>query len=243
MVLAAIHRLGNVHHAPVRWFLASLVWGGVAFYSALRLNTAIFHATGWPQRTIVDFVAPVVEEILKAVLIVYLVRSDRVTHASETLFYGFCAGIGFALLENIFYVNLGAGVEPSLIRVGSTNLMHASSTALIGLAVYRNKFPKKHHLHGWIDRHHHVAAARAALLLVLRIGLLRILVKGIVLKGVLLRAMASGERRHTTFNVLVDRPIGTGVIVSAVGLGLAFVVTMLITARRLSRAELAVATP
>lgn len=228
--------MAHVRHAPVGLTLAALAWGAIAFELALRTNTGVYDLTGWSRNTVVNYVAPLFEELFKAAFIVFLVRSQRVTRATTCLFCGFASGIGFSLVENLFYVSIGGGTESSLIRVGSTTLMHASSTALIGLAILRSRQPTESR-RSWMDRFPQLSSLRAAASVALRIGLLRVAVKGVVLKGVLLRALVSGERRHTTFNVVVDRPVGPFVIASAVGLGLVFLVSMLFTARRIARDE------
>ena len=222
-----------------RLIVVSLAWGGLAFYGALRLNTFIYTSSGLGLNSVVNYVAPVVEETLKAILVVFLVRTRRVHDAVHCLLYGLAIGTGFAVVENLFYLHIGGGLDSTLIRVGSTSLMHATSTALVGLAVLRLNTPAPPREHHWADRHPHVAVIQAALAFVLRVGVLRVfLVKGIVLKGVLLRSLLAADSRHAGFNTVVNRPVDTVVIIGAVGLGVAFEVFTLWTAHRLAATEL-----
>ncbi len=238
LVLVAIKELGRVHGVQLKWLLAGLVWGAAMFYVALRLNTAVYSGSGWSRDTVVNFVAPAIEEVLKALFILWLVRSKRVSDAAHGLLYGFAAGIGFAAVENVFYVAIGGGLDSSFIRLGSTTLMHASSTALIGLAILKLHVPAPAHHPHWFERRPHVAVAGALAVVALKLGLLKLVVlKGLVLKGVLVRSLLVADGRHSGFNVLVARPIDTAVIVSAVAVGVVFTAFMLFTARRLTALE------
>jgi CRP-like cAMP-binding protein/RsiW-degrading membrane proteinase PrsW (M82 family) len=81
--------------------------------------------------------APVIEEIVKALVLLYFVSQPRFRYFIDGAIYGFAAGIGFAMTENIFYV---INTEsPSLVlaisRVLSASLMHATASAVVGIAL------------------------------------------------------------------------------------------------------------
>lgn len=89
-------------------------------------------------------VAPLLEETLKAVVLLYLVRRPGFTYFVDGAIYGFAVGIGFAVFENYLYIfqNLDAGISAALGRVLSTNLMHAGAGAIVGVALGRSRFQR-----------------------------------------------------------------------------------------------------
>ena len=86
-------------------------------------------------------VAPVVEEVGKSLALVIFTFSPAFTYFVDGAIYGFAAGTGFAVVENLFYVaqandQMGMAVN----RVFSTALMHGSASALVGIALGRLRF-------------------------------------------------------------------------------------------------------
>ena len=51
-------------------------------------------------------VAPVIEELLKALVIVLLVRANRIGFLVDAAILGFAVGTGFALVENLYFLHL-----------------------------------------------------------------------------------------------------------------------------------------
>ncbi len=122
----------------LQYNLLSMGWGIVSYYLAAYINSTIFH-NGWADRDqIVRFIAPMVEETLKCLIVFYLIRRKDFVYIMDGIAYGFGAGIGFAVLENIEYVTAapaGIALSLALARVFSTNIIHATGTAIIGSAL------------------------------------------------------------------------------------------------------------
>ncbi|HEY6951402.1 MAG TPA: PrsW family glutamic-type intramembrane protease, partial [Bacteroidota bacterium] len=80
-------------------------------------------------------VAPVAEEILKAVFLVYLVRSRRVGFVVDAAIQGFALGAGFALFENIYYLESlnETNLLVWIVRGFGTAVMHGGTTAIAGI--------------------------------------------------------------------------------------------------------------
>jgi hypothetical protein len=72
------------------------------------------------------------------------VRRPNFTYFVDGAIYGFAAGIGFAVVENYEYIaNLqSAGLGLAISRVLSSNLIHASASALIGIAIGLARFER-----------------------------------------------------------------------------------------------------
>lgn len=79
--------------------------------------------------------APIVEETLKAGFLIYLVRQQKVGFMVDAAIQGFALGAGFALFENIYY--LEALHETNLllwiVRGFGTAVMHGGTTAIVGI--------------------------------------------------------------------------------------------------------------
>jgi RsiW-degrading membrane proteinase PrsW (M82 family) len=120
-----------------RTVLLCFAWGMVAFGLAYGISDIIFSNDLLTRNQWVQLVAPITEEILKALILIYLVRRPNFTYFVDGAVYGFAAGIGFAVVENWSYVLGfgGAGLGVAVGRVLSTNLVHATASALVGIAL------------------------------------------------------------------------------------------------------------
>jgi RsiW-degrading membrane proteinase PrsW (M82 family) len=118
-----------------------LLWGVVAFVLAFQANTVALGLVG--MGLLVTLVAPMIEEVLKSLILVYEVRRPNFTYFVDGAIYGFAAGTGFAVVENLLYLGrAGAvgGVGMAVSRAFSTALMHGSASALVGVALGRMRF-------------------------------------------------------------------------------------------------------
>jgi len=110
---------------PVLLFLA-----GLLFMDSYKLVTW----GGLEPVLLRRYAAPLVEEIFKAAIVVYLIRTEKVGFMVDAGIHGFALGTGFALVENFYYaLFLGTG-DPLvwLVRGLGTAVMHGSVTAIIG---------------------------------------------------------------------------------------------------------------
>ena len=142
VVLYIIYTLDLYKTGAFRNVLMCFAWGGAAFAGAFFTNRFIFTQGLASRDTIIEFIAPVVEEILKAGILLYLVRRPSFTYFVDGAIYGFAAGMGFAVFENYEYIleSADAGLGLAISRVLSTNLVHASASALVGVALGLSRF-------------------------------------------------------------------------------------------------------
>lgn len=174
-------------------------WGLVAFGGAYGINLLagnhLLPQFGLDPRSaagymaVVVFVAPIVEEIVKSLVLVGFL-SRRMTYFVDGAIYGFAAGIGFSILENlVIYLPQSRSAQEAgllaVIRTLSTCLMHGSSSALVGAAIGRFRYG-----HGWRRFLSTIAGW------VLAIGL------------------------HMGFNRLANASPGFGVLLGALGIGI-----------------------
>lgn len=127
--------------------------GGLAYVFAAQVNwpaAQALHPLLDPKQysTTVDFliqfIAPVIEEILKGLVLLFLIRQKNFTYFIDGAIYGFAAGVGFAIVENFEYIlaGSGGGLTTAISRVISTNLMHAGATATLGIILGIARFQK-----------------------------------------------------------------------------------------------------
>ena len=133
------YRTGNI-----RFILLSGAWGIIAYYLAARINPALIAHAIVSRDTLVRFVAPLIEETLKGLILIYLVRQVNFKYFVDGAIYGFAAGIGFAIFENFEYVlgHSSIALTLAISRVLSTNLIHATGSALIGISLGLARFDR-----------------------------------------------------------------------------------------------------
>lgn len=127
-----------------RLIFTCFIGGAIAVAIASQINGTLYTRGLLAAEDIIRYSAPPVEEIFKGLLLWYLVRRPKFTYFVEGAVYGFAAGIGFAVFENFQYV-LGAGdagFGTAISRVISTNLMHATTTSLLGIALGYARFER-----------------------------------------------------------------------------------------------------
>jgi len=144
IVLYGIYTLDLYKTGEFRLAVICFMAGAAAYGAAALINPTPLRL-GWiDYNQMVRFLAPVVEEILKALILLVLVRRPKFTYFVDGAIYGFAAGIGFAICENYEYIfgNAGAAVMVAVSRVVSTNLMHASASATVGIVLGWARFQK-----------------------------------------------------------------------------------------------------
>jgi RsiW-degrading membrane proteinase PrsW (M82 family) len=120
--------------AVVAVVAAGMLVAGVAYWiNGLLLERIEF-------TTYTRYVAPVIEELLKALVIIALIRAHRIGFLVDAAIFGFAVGTGFSIVENLDYLALAphAGLGTWLVRGFGTAIMHGGATAIfavMGLAM------------------------------------------------------------------------------------------------------------
>jgi RsiW-degrading membrane proteinase PrsW (M82 family) len=126
--------------ARFKLLLVALGWGVVAFGIALAIQTVLLRAGILSLEQVTLISAPILEEVLKAALIIVLSARMWLRYAVDGTAYGFAIGTGFAIGENLLYINQNPGysLDLTLARLLSTTLMHTFTTAVIGTVAGNN---------------------------------------------------------------------------------------------------------
>jgi RsiW-degrading membrane proteinase PrsW (M82 family) len=133
--LGALVLIDSYKLVALRATLLSVAAGMVAGLAAYGANVWLRPALGLDWNQYSRYVAPVVEEPLKAVFVVYLLQRNKVGFVVDAAIHGFAIGTGFAFLENLYYVQ--ASSEATLwtwvVRGFGTAIMHGGTTSIVAM--------------------------------------------------------------------------------------------------------------
>ena len=134
--LAALVLLDSYKLVRLRVVIAVVGCGMVVAAASYGLNGFLLEHTGLDFTAFTRYVAPLAEELLKALVIVALIRMNRVGFLVDAAILGFAVGTGFAMVENLQYMRLvpDAGLGTWLARGFGTAIMHGGSTAIFAVA-------------------------------------------------------------------------------------------------------------
>lgn len=106
--------------------IESFLWGVFCCVSLFLAGTKISGDS--------SYLAPLMEETLKALPLVWAVYRKRTAFFAETLIYGAAIGAGFSLLENVIYIAYSPEffLGDAIVRGFGTSLLHMGCTALCG---------------------------------------------------------------------------------------------------------------
>ena len=103
-----------------------------------------------PVLVVVCVIAPVVEEFTKALGVFRVRRRKMLIEIENGIVYGAAAGLGFAATENLLYESTAfltdgvqAWVDTAVLRSLSSALLHATTSALVGLGIARSALQGK----------------------------------------------------------------------------------------------------
>lgn len=150
-VAVLVYLLDLYEREPIPLLVAAFVWGAVAATTLSAIGNA-----GWgvvvarlagpefASRWTAALTAPFVEEILKGVgvVLMVLIARDEVDDVLDGFVYGALCGLGFAVVEDVFYfiAVFGGDVQGVLqgffVRVIASGLYsHVLYTGLVGMAI------------------------------------------------------------------------------------------------------------
>ena len=123
------------------YVVITIAWGVVAYYLAAQINPWLINSGLASRATVLRVIGPIIEEALKSLILIYLVQRADFNYVVDGALYGFGTGIGFAIIENVEYINGNpdAALFIAIARVFSTNLVHATGSGVIGAALSVNR--------------------------------------------------------------------------------------------------------
>lgn len=145
--LAALLLCDSFKLVPVSTLARALAAGAVAALVAWGLYAPLLSLTGVSPATFSKAIAPVTEEVLKALCVVWALRRREMGFLVDAAIVGFAIGAGFALVENLEYLaTLGdPGLWLWIARGFGTAMLHAATTAVVavGAKAIGDRYPAR----------------------------------------------------------------------------------------------------
>ncbi len=119
--------------------LRTILWvilaGALLPIASYWLNGYAITALGWEFSTYTRYAAPIIEEALKASVMIFLFRTNRIGFLVDAAILGFAVGAGFGVVENFYYLYLAsdAHIAVWVVRGFGTAIMHGGVMALFGV--------------------------------------------------------------------------------------------------------------
>lgn len=135
LFLGALVLLDSYKLIPLRAILLAVAAGSVAAIAGYAVNSWLRPALALDLAHFSMYVAPVVEELLKAIYVVWLIRRSKVGFVADAATYGFAVGTGFAFVENVLLLQSypSAAIWAWIVRGFGTALMHGGTTAIVAM--------------------------------------------------------------------------------------------------------------
>jgi hypothetical protein len=133
--LTAMRLFDSYKLVHLRSTLALIGVGALGAVASYWVGAAVLGGTELGFKPYSRYVAPLVEELLKGAVIVWLIGRHRVAFLVDAAICGFAVGAGFAMLENLFYLRLlpDAPLGVWIVRGFGTAIMHGGTTAMFGI--------------------------------------------------------------------------------------------------------------
>lgn len=135
LFLGALVLLDSYKLITLRAILIAVAAGSAAAIAGYAINIWLRPALGLDLERYSRYVAPVVEELLKAMYVIWLLRRNKVGFVVDAATYGFAVGTGFAFIENLYYLPLHPNptIWTWIIRGFGTAIMHGGTTAIFAM--------------------------------------------------------------------------------------------------------------
>ena len=148
--LAALVYLDSYKLVPLKWVVGTIVLGcatGVASYPLNMIGLQWFDVD---FTVYTRYVAPLIEEALKALVIWALMRENRIGFLVDAAILGFAVGAGFAIFENMYYLTILPDLKLGtwIVRGFGTAIMHGGATAIF--AVIAHTMLEQYPTRGWV---------------------------------------------------------------------------------------------
>jgi RsiW-degrading membrane proteinase PrsW (M82 family) len=135
LFLLALIFLDSYKLVKLRAIVQNILIGGAVAVASFFLNSWFLQRPAFELSLYSRYVAPVIEESLKALYLVYLMRAKKIGFMVDAAIHGFAVGAGFAFVENIYFLQSlqSANLFLWIVRGFGTAIMHGGTTAILGI--------------------------------------------------------------------------------------------------------------
>jgi RsiW-degrading membrane proteinase PrsW (M82 family) len=136
--LAALMYLDSYKLIPMRWVLGTIALGCSSAILSYPINLIGLEWLDIDFVVFTRYVAPLIEEALKAFVIIVLMRRNRIGFLVDAAIFGFAVGAGFAIFENLFYLRVLPDTQLGtwIVRGFGTAIMHGGATAIFAIVTH-----------------------------------------------------------------------------------------------------------
>jgi len=119
--------------------LRTVLWvilaGALLPVAGYWINGYLMVELGWDFQAYSRYAAPIIEEGMKASVMIFLFRTNRIGFLVDAAILGFAVGAGFGVIENFYYLYLAsdAHIGVWIVRGFGTAIMHGGVMALFGI--------------------------------------------------------------------------------------------------------------
>ena len=119
----------------LRTVLWVILTGALLPFFGYWINGYLIARLGWDLHVYSRYAAPLVEEGMKACVMIYLFKSHRIGFLVDAAILGFAVGAGFGVVENFYYLYMAADAQLAVwvVRGFGTAIMHGGTMALFGV--------------------------------------------------------------------------------------------------------------
>jgi RsiW-degrading membrane proteinase PrsW (M82 family) len=138
LFLAALVYLDSYKLVHLRAVLETIVFGCLAAAASYVINVTVLSNFSIALIDYSRYFAPLIEEFLKGLILVHLIRRNRIGFPVDSAIFGFAAGAGFAMIENLYYLNMlvDSHLAVWILRGFGTAIMHGGTTAIFGIIAH-----------------------------------------------------------------------------------------------------------
>jgi len=136
--LAALVYLDSYKLVPLKWVVATIILGCATGIASYPLNSSVLQWSDLDFTAYTRYVAPMVEESLKALVVWALMRHNRIGFLVDAAIFGFAVGAGFAIFENLYYLTILPDLKLGtwIVRGFGTAIMHGGATAIFAVIAH-----------------------------------------------------------------------------------------------------------
>jgi len=136
--LAALVYLDSYKLVPLKWVIGTIILGCAAGIASYPLNGLALQWLDVSFTAYTRYVAPIIEEALKAAVIWLLMRNNRIGFLVDAAIFGFAVGAGFAIFENLYYLAILPETRMGtwIVRGFGTAMMHGGATAIFAIITH-----------------------------------------------------------------------------------------------------------
>jgi RsiW-degrading membrane proteinase PrsW (M82 family) len=118
-----------------RTILWVMLAGALLPFAGYWINGYVIGILDWDFASYSRYAAPIIEEGLKASVVIFLFRTNRIGFLIDAAILGFAVGAGFGVVENFYYLYMAsdAHIAVWVVRGFGTAIMHGGVMALFGV--------------------------------------------------------------------------------------------------------------